>query len=178
MGANILEIERSNTTQVVSRCHQAMSDDSRRLALMTALLNPSEPAHTKALKMLEDELIAWFVTTAPDGSLRAVPVWFFWQDGRLVIMSEPKTGKVAAVRRDAPVLVHLQAGGPFGDDVVILHGRAEVSEQSMGDWLADNNDAYVAKYGEAIESYATPMDQIAEKFSTVIVFTPERIQAW
>ena len=145
---------------------------------MTALLNPSDPVHAKAQKMLENELIAWFVTTAPDGSPRAVPVWFLWQDGRMVIMSEPKTGKVAAVRRGAPVLMHLHAGGPFGDDVVILHGTAEISPQSMAQWLADNNDVYVAKYDEAIDSYGTPMDEIAEKFSTVIVFTPERIQAW
>lgn len=156
----------------------APSDVARRLAAMTSLLDSADPAHAKALTMLEDELIAWFVTSAADGSPRAVPVWFFWQDERMVVMSEPKTGKVAAVRRGAPVLMHLQAGGPFGDDVVILHGTAEVSEQSMADWLVDNNDAYVAKYREAIESYGTPMDEIAEKFSTVIVFTPERIQAW
>jgi PPOX class probable F420-dependent enzyme len=145
---------------------------------MPSLLNPSDPVHAKALQMLDDEQIAWFVTTVRDGSLRAVPVWFLWQDGRMVIMSEARTGKVAAVRRGAPVLMHLQAGGPFGDDVVILHGTAELSEQTMADWLADHNDVYVAKYAEAIESYGTPMDEIAEKFSTVIIFTPERIQAW
>ena len=155
-----------------------MSDEARRLAAMTSLLSSADPVHAKALTMLEHDLIAWFVTTAPDGSPRAVPVWFLWKDERMVIMSEPKTGKVAAVRRGAPVLLHLQAGGPFGDDVVILHGTAEISDQSMADWLTDNRDVYVAKYDEAIRDYGTPMDEIAEKFSTVIVFTPERIQAW
>lgn len=145
---------------------------------MTALLNADDPVHAKALRMLETDLIAWFVTTAPDGSPRGVPVWFLWQDGRLVVMSEPKTGKVAAVRRGAPVMMHLQAGGPYGDDVVILHGSAEIIEQPMTGWLAENREPFIAKYAEAIASYETPIDEIAAKFSTVIVFTPERIQAW
>ncbi len=145
---------------------------------MTALLNPDVPADAKALGMLEHDLIAWFATTAADGGLRAVPVWFFWDDGRVVVMSEPKTGKVAAVRRGAPVLLHLQAGGPYGDDVVILHGTAEIADESMSTWLEENREAFVAKYAAAIADYGTPVDDIAEKFSTVIVFTPERIQAW
>jgi PPOX class probable F420-dependent enzyme len=128
--------------------------------------------------MLERDLIAWLVTIASDGTPRSVPVWFFWQDDRLLIVSEPVTLKVAAIRRGAPVLVHLQAGGPFGDDVVILHGRAEISPRSSADWLAANRDAYVAKYGDALDDYGTPLDDIAAKFSTLIVFTPERVQAW
>ena len=145
---------------------------------MTTLLNADDPIHAKALRMLDDDLIAWFVTTARDGSPRAVPVWFLWQGGRMVVMSEPETGKVAAIRRGAPVLMHLQAGGPFGDDVVILHGTAEVAEQSMSEWLAANREAFVDKYDEAIDSYGAPMDAIAEKYSIVIVFTPTRVQAW
>ena len=145
---------------------------------MTTLLNADDPIHAKALRMLDDDLIAWFVTTARDGSPRAVPVWFLWQGGRMVVMSEPETGKVAAIRRGAPVLMHLQAGGPFGDDVVILHGTAEDAEQSLSEWLAANREAFVDKYDEAIDSYGAPMDAIAEKYSTVIVFTPTRVQAW
>lgn len=128
--------------------------------------------------MLEHDLIAWFVTTASDGTPRSAPVWFFWQDEKVLIVSEPTAFKVAAVRRGAPVLIHLQAGGPFGDDVVILHGRAEIAPHPSADWLTKNRDAYVAKYGAGIEDYGMPLDDIAAKFSTQIVFTPERVQAW
>lgn len=145
---------------------------------MTALWNPDDPVSTKARRMLEHDLIAWLVTTASDGTPRSVPVWFYWQDDRMLVVSEPRTLKVAAIRRGAPVLMHLQAGGPFGDDVVILHGRAEISPDSSADWLAANRDAYVAKYGPAIDDYGMPLDDIAAKFSTLIVFTPERVRAW
>lgn len=149
-----------------------------RLAAMMSIPNPDVTVDAKALRMLENDLLAWFVTTARDGTPRAVPVWFLWHEGRVIVMSEPQTGKVAAVRRGAPVLVHLQAGGPFGDDVVILHGAAEISEQTTTEWLAENRDAYVGKYAEAIADYGASLDDIAVKFSTIIVFTPERIQTW
>ena len=155
-----------------------MSETGRTLARMTSLWNRADPVHAKAQRMLEQDLIAWLVTTARDGSPRSVPVWFYWQDDRMVIVSEPDTLKVAAIRRGAPVLMHLQAGGPFGDDVVILYGQAEISERSAADWLEENRESYVAKYGEGIEDYGMPLEDIAQKFSTLIVFTPERVQAW
>jgi PPOX class probable F420-dependent enzyme len=145
---------------------------------MALILDSTDPVQAKALRMVEHDLIAWFVTIANDGSPRAVPVWFFWQGGRVMILSEPKTGKVAAVRRGAPVLIHLQAGGPFGDDVVILHGTARISERSTPEWMAENREAYVEKYGDAIDDYGTPVDEMARQFNTLIEFTPERLQAW
>ncbi|PWD51041.1 hypothetical protein C8046_10670 [Serinibacter arcticus] len=146
---------------------------------MTAFtFDPENDAHAKALGMLERDLIAWIVTTAEDGSPRAVPVWFFWHDGRLSILSEPGSHKVAHVRRGSPVLVHLQAGGPFGDDVVVLRGSAEVLDRGTLSWLEDHREAYSAKYAEAIEAYGMPIEDIVEKFSTVLTFTPEHLLAW
>jgi PPOX class probable F420-dependent enzyme len=146
---------------------------------MAALVDLSEPAHAKALRMLDHELIAWFTTIGKDGAPRAVPVWFFWDDGRLFVMSEPDAAKVAHVRRGSPVLVHLHAGGPFGDDVVILHGSAEISPRTTAEWLADGYRAsYEAKYAAAIADYGTPLDGIAEAFPTLIEFSPRRLQAW
>lgn len=146
---------------------------------MAALLDPTDPTHAKALRMLEHDLIAWFVTTAPDGTPRAVPVWFFWLDGKVYLVSEPKTGKVAAVRRGAPVLLHLQAGGAYdGEDVVILHGSARISDRTSAEWVAENEDAYLDKYREALKAFGSPLDAAMAQFSVLIVFTPERIQAW
>lgn len=145
---------------------------------MSALIDLSDPAHAKALRMLEHELIAWFVSIAKDGAPRAVPVWFYWDDGRLFVFSEPTAGKVAHVRRGSPVLVHLNAGGPFGDDVVILHGTAEISPRSTAEWLVDYGEPFGAKYAAAIEDYGSPLPQIGETFDTLIEFTPRRLQAW
>jgi PPOX class probable F420-dependent enzyme len=145
---------------------------------MSSLFDPGDPTHDKARRMLETEIIAWFTTVGKDGSPRAVPVWFWWDGEDITVLSKPDAGKAAHVRRGAPVLVHLNAGGRHGDDVVILHGRARIAEETAAEWLAPRREAYLAKYAEAIEGFGAPADAIAEEFSTVLIFTPERVQAW
>jgi PPOX class probable F420-dependent enzyme len=145
---------------------------------MTEQFDIAAPQYDKARRMLQTDLIAWFTTVGPDGKPHAVPVWFFWHDGRVLIFSEPGTVKVRHLREGSPVLVHLHAGGPFGDDVVILHGRAEVSDRGAASWLGEFRDAYAEKYAAAIKAYGMPLEAIPEKFSTALVFTPERLQAW
>lgn len=146
--------------------------------MTTLTSDPEDSTHAKALGMLERDQIAWIVTTTAEGEPRAVPVWFFWHDGRLLVFARPDSHKVAHVRRGSPVLVHLQAGGPFGDDVVILRGSATVAERTAGDWLRDHRDAYTAKYDAAIEAYGMPVDDIAATFSAVIEFVPHHMLAW
>lgn len=145
--------------------------------MSSELQGPTTPEREKARGKLERDLICWFVTTHPDGRPHAVPVWFFWHDDRLFVFSRPDAVKVGHVRRGSPVLVHLE-GGQFGNDVVVLNGTAEISNRSSAETLADFRDAYQAKYAEAIADYGMSLDEIAEMFSTAIVFTPERLLAW
>ncbi|WP_375383682.1 pyridoxamine 5'-phosphate oxidase family protein [uncultured Microbacterium sp.] len=136
------------------------------------------PAHEKALRMLERDLIAWITTIDAQGRPHAVPVWFMWHGERVVVFSEPGTQKVRHIRAGSPVLVHLQAGGTFGGDVVILNGHAEISERPASEWLAGFRDDFVEKYEAAIADYGMPLEKITETFSAAIVFTPEAIKAW
>ena len=145
---------------------------------MTDVFSASDPAHQKALRMLETDLIAWFTTIADDGSPRSVPVWFWWQDGLAHVMSKSDSAKVAHVRRGSPVLLHLHAGGPFGDDVVILHGSATVSPLPTAESFPAPREDYVAKYGEAIKAFGAPLDEILRAFDAHVIFMPERVQAW
>ena len=140
--------------------------------------DPSDPTHAKALGMLERDRIAWIVTTTAGGEPRAVPVWFFWHDGVVSVLSEPGAHKVAHVRRGSPVLLHLQAGGEFGDDVVILRGSARILDEPASVWIERHREPYTAKYAEAIEASGMPADDMVEKFSVVIELTPEHVLAW
>jgi PPOX class probable F420-dependent enzyme len=142
------------------------------------MLDLSAPEYDKARRMLETDIIAWFTTVDADGAPHAVPVWFFWHEGRIVVFSQPHTVKVQHVKAGSPVLVHLQAGGPEGDDVVILSGSAEAHDGAAGEWLAKYADAYAAKYADAIEAFGMPAEAITDKYSTALVLTPENILAW
>lgn len=145
--------------------------------MANTLLDREKAEHAKALGKLEHDLIAWFTTVGADGAPHAVPVWFFWHDGHVLVFSEPGTVKVAHVRAGSPVLVHLEAG-VFGNEVVIIDGTAEISGRSTADWLTEIGGAYEQKYERAIADYGSSLRQIAETFDTAIVVTPTRVRAW
>ncbi|MET0811850.1 MAG: pyridoxamine 5'-phosphate oxidase family protein [Microbacterium sp.] len=142
------------------------------------LLDPARPEHEKALRMLHDDRIAWFTTVAEDGTPHAVPVWFMWHDGRIVVFSEPDTVKVKHVRRGSRALVHLNAGGPYGDDVVVLSGSAVIDDEPAAAYLERFRAEYTAKYTEAIDAFGMAPEDLIAKYDTVLVVTPEHVLAW
>lgn len=144
---------------------------------MTDVIDPTAPEHQQALRLLESRTIAWFTWVGRDGAPHGVPVWFFWHHGQVLVLTEPGTAKVSAVKRGSPVLLHLETGR-FGNEVVILNGTAEISERSTAEWLPEFRVAYEEKYAEAIADYGMSLDDIAEKFSITLVFTPEKLLAW
>lgn len=141
-------------------------------------LDVNDPRDAKASGMLERDLIGWISTVDEHGRPRSVPVWFFWHDGRVMILSKPDTAKVRHLRAGSPVQFHLQAGGPFGDDVVILDGTADVTDGGTVAWMAEHATAYAAKYGEAMNDYGLSQRETAEVFSTLILITPTQVRAW
>jgi len=86
----------------------------------------------------------WLATTRPDGRAHVMPVWGVWLDGALVFSTDPSAVKARNLGRDPRVVVHLESG----DEVVILHARAEPVPAEMGDAVID---AYEAKYGIRME---------------------------
>jgi PPOX class probable F420-dependent enzyme len=144
---------------------------------MAKAFDPNDPDLAEPLRLLRERIIAWFTTVDAEGRPHAVPVWFQWHDGRVLVFSEEKTAKVRHVRRGSPVLVHLETGA-FGNEVVILTGTAHVSERTSAEWLAEFRDAYADKYAEAIAEYGQSLDEIMATFSTTLVFTPDEVLAW
>jgi hypothetical protein len=79
----------------------------------------------------------WIVTSGQDGAPAAAPVWGVWFDGAVYFGTSPNSRKGRNLARDPRVVIHLESG----DEVVILHGTAGVSD--VGD---DVLDAYEVKY--------------------------------
>jgi len=63
----------------------------------------------------------WLVTSAGDGPPQTSPMWGLWRDGAFVFGTNPESPKGRNMARDPRVVVHLESG----DEVVMLHGRAE-----------------------------------------------------
>ncbi|MCR2799409.1 pyridoxamine 5'-phosphate oxidase family protein [Microbacterium sp. zg-Y818] len=145
---------------------------------MADLFDVDKPAHAMARTRLSTDLIAWLVTTTAEGRPHPTPVWFFWHDGAITILSEPDTLKVKHLERGSQAVVHLDSGGAFGDDIVVLHGDARLEPDGAAPWLEEFREPYDAKYHSAIAAYGMPLEQFGHTFSTRIVFTPTRLVAW
>lgn len=141
------------------------------------VLDPADPTQAEVLRRLDSDVIGWLVTVRGNGTPHAVPVWFLWHEGRVLVLSEPRTAKVTHVRRGSPALLHLHTRDD-GDGVVVLEGTAVVSDRSSTAWLPEIGVAYAAKYAAAMEAYGMGLEAIAEKFSVVVEVVPTRLQAW
>ncbi|NYF18510.1 PPOX class probable F420-dependent enzyme [Microbacterium sp. AK009] len=145
---------------------------------MTKLFTPGDAMHDNAQRLLESELIAWFTTVAADGTPHAVPVWFFWHEEAVWILTRRDSVKARHVARGSRALVHLNTQGRFGADVVVLTGSARILDQSAAEWITPVRDRWEAKYADGIEDFGMPADTILEEFSAVICMRPEKLLVW
>ena len=141
------------------------------------VFDPTNDVHARTLARLGSEPVIWLGTSGTDGFPHAVPVWFVWHDGRVIILSEPKTAKVRNIRADDKVLAHLEAGDD-GEQLTVLRGTAALSPESATEWLARIGDQYTVKYEEWMLRLDLTMTSMAARYSTVIEVTPVKLIAW
>lgn len=144
---------------------------------MSFEFDPDDQVHLRSLARLESEKIAWIVTSGRDGYPHAVPVWFLWLEGKAIVFSEPKTAKVANIRADDKVALHLGAGAD-GEQLTVLRGTAVLHDDAAIEWVADIGDDYTAKYEDGLRGLELTAASMAQRYSTVIEFTPEKLIAW
>lgn len=138
---------------------------------MPPLLDLSTEFGARADRRLRDELIGWLVTVNPAGAPVPVPVWFLW-DGvaSLLIYSRPNTAKVRNIATGPRVSVHLDGDGA-GGDVVVVSGRARMSD----DPGADSVGAYIEKYEQRISRNGWTPAAFAADYSVPIRVDVTRI---
>lgn len=115
-------------------------------------LGSSEAPAEAVSRRLDTDTIGWLTTIRRDVRPHAVPVWFLWHAGVVLIMSEPDTVKVKNIRRNPHALIHLHAD-PSGNGVVVLDGRATISDRTSTQWLAEIRESYTPKYADAMVAF-------------------------
>ncbi|SDT15760.1 pyridoxamine 5'-phosphate oxidase family protein [Microterricola viridarii] len=140
-------------------------------------LDPADDVQARALARLQSEQIAWFTSIRRSGFPHAVPVWFLWWEGELLVLSEPQAVKVRNVRGNEKVLVHLEAGRG-GEHLTVLRGTAAVSPEPTSGWIDRIGAEYAAKYGRGLAGLSLDMAGMAAQYSAVIRMTPTKLTAW
>ena len=130
------------------------------------LLDPADPVLAHAGTRLRTEPVLWLATSRP----HAVPVWFSWTDPVVTIFSQPDTAKVAHLRTDPAVALHLDTAAG-GTDVVLLTGRV-----SIGDPDEERERTFATKYADQLggQSFA----QWRAVFSLALTVVVGKVVAW
>ena len=112
------------------------------------VIDPATEKGGRVDARLREELVAWLVTVAEDGTPVPTPVWFWWDGETLLVYSQ----------RDKPKLRHTAA-----NPRVALAMRTD-----------EHGDALVVITGEAgVDDSAPPPDQVPEYIESTDDIRPE-----
>ena len=128
----------------------------------------------RAARRLRDEQVVWLTTVGRDGTPQPSPVWFLWEDGAVLIYSQPNTPKVRNIARNGQVALSFNSD-EHGGDVVILTGTAEALD---GGPQASGNAAYLAKYAGGLDSLKLTPEAFAAEYSMPIRVTPTKLRGF
>jgi len=138
------------------------------------VIDPETEKGAKVDARLHDELVAWLVTVAADGTPVPTPIWFWWDGESLLVYSQ----------RDKPKLRHI-AGNPRvaiamrtdedGDDLVVITAEATVDNGAPS---ADELPGYLEKYRAAIARLGSEVEGFAREYSVAIRIRPTKLRAW
>lgn len=120
----------------------------------------------RALERLESDQLIWLTTVGPSGQPNPNPVWFLWNAGRVLVMTQPNTARLRALRANPRVALNFETASD-GNDVVVLNALATVRPDHDPLDEADRT-AYVEKYGAGIRGLGYTPDQMLSTYSVPV----------
>lgn len=95
------------------------------------------------VEQLEKARHYWLVSLYPDGRPHCVPSWGAWVDNKLYFSGGDMTRHAKNLAVNPTMIAHLESG----DQVVIVHGRAEKAANVPAEIMTKIEAAYTTKYG-------------------------------
>jgi PPOX class probable F420-dependent enzyme len=132
------------------------------------------PGQEHVAARLRSDPIIWLVTVRADGRPHIVPVWFLWENGSLLILSQPGNQKIKNISRDPRVSLALD-DSKTGHDVIVFEGEAELLD---GPASAVVPPAYAEKYATLLAEMKWPPQAMISEYSQVIRVRPIRFLAF
>ena len=91
------------------------------------VIDPGTETGAKVDARLRDELVAWLVTVAADGTPVPTPVWFWWDGETLLVYSQPDKPKLRHIAANPRVAIAMRTD-EHGDALVPQAGHFLHSE--------------------------------------------------
>jgi PPOX class probable F420-dependent enzyme len=128
----------------------------------------------RVAERIESESVAWLTTVDSRGRPQPNPVWFLWFEGQFVIYSEPDKPKLANIRRNPGVSLHLNTIN--GGGVIVFTGTAEIVDRAA--LPPGATDAFMEKYEETMLREGWTLDWMPSQYSETILMSPEKVRGF
>ena len=138
-----------------------------------AQLDSSDPKAAAVEQRLVEERAAWLTTVAPDGTPQSSPIWFIWDEGEFYLYSK-RSPRVRNINQNPRVSLNLD-GNRLGGEVIVIEGTAIIDDSAPS---VDENEEYLAKYGEVMAERDWSPEWFAERYPVYIRVQPTRFRYW
>lgn len=138
------------------------------------VIDPGTEKGAKVDARLREELVAWLVTVARDGTPVPTPVWFLWDGDSVLVYSQRDKPKQRHIAANPRVAIAMRTDVD-GDDLVVLTGEASVDE---GAPPANRVPEYIEKYRAAIARLGSDVAGFSAEYSVAIRIRPTKLRAW
>ena len=138
------------------------------------VIDPGTEKGAKVAARLREELVAWLVTVAADGTPVPTPIWFLWDGDSLLVYSQRDKPKLRHIAANPRVAIAMRTD-VHGDDLVVITGEAEVDKSAPP---ADEVPEYLDKYRSAIGRLGSEVEGFAREYSVAIRIRPTKLRAW
>ncbi|WP_022888953.1 TIGR03667 family PPOX class F420-dependent oxidoreductase [Agromyces italicus] len=127
----------------------------------------------RVIERLATEETVWLTTVNRHGTPMPTPVWFVWNDGELMLLSQRDTPKLANLARNPRTALHFNTDAG-GDDVAVFTGSARIGEVGEAPEWAE----YAEKYASAIERIDYTPERFIAEYCVPVRVTVERVRSW
>ena len=138
------------------------------------MIDPGTEKGAKVDARLREELVAWLVTVAADGTPVPTPVWFWWDGDSVLVYSQRDKPKLRHIAANARVAIAMRTD-VHGDDLVVITGKAAVDDDAPP---ADRVPEYIEKYRAEIARLGSDVAGFAGEYSVPIRIRPTKLRAW
>jgi PPOX class probable F420-dependent enzyme len=128
------------------------------------LPDPETPFGKSVRERLASERLIWFTTVGKNGTPQPNPVWFLHDGGDILIYNLNTAARLGHIENRPQVSLNFNAGAD-GDGIVVITGVARLAPDEP---LLTEHEAYVAKYGEAMNQISGDHDSFAQQYSKAI----------
>ncbi len=138
------------------------------------LPDPTTPFGERVRRRLRDDLLIWLTTVGGDGVPQPNPVWFLWDGGTFLVYNRRSAKRLVHVRERPLVSLNFDSGGQ-GGNIVVVTGRAELSE---GEPAPHELQPYLAKYGPRMTRVSGSPEAFSRAYPVALRIHPLRVRGF